>query len=149
MTPLQVTTRPAIATDTEFACLVHHRAYRDVVTRQYGAWPEDKQDEFFAISWSEAAHEIILCNDVPCGYVCVEDGSGELYLREFVVDPESQGKGIGTEILRQVIERARAHQVSVRLKTHRVNRAVSLYLRLGFREYARTESHILMEWSNG
>ena len=137
-----------MATDTEFARSVHHRAYRDVVTRQYGTWAEDKQDEFFAMSWSEAAHEIILCNDVPCGYLCVENGFDEIYLRELVVDPESQGKGVGTEILRQVIERASARRVSVRLRTHRVNRAVSLYHRLGFREFERTETHILMEWSS-
>jgi ribosomal protein S18 acetylase RimI-like enzyme len=34
----------------------------------------------------------------------------------------------------------------VRLGTHHANRAAELYRRLGFREYARDETHVHMEW---
>jgi hypothetical protein len=45
-----------------------------------------------------------------------------------------------------VIENAGVRQVPVRLGTFRVNRAVNLYRRLGFREVGKTDTHILMEW---
>ena len=44
----KITKRRAEATDAEFARSVHHRAYRDVVIRQYGMWDEKAQDDFFA-----------------------------------------------------------------------------------------------------
>ncbi len=39
--------RPATSRDTEFARLSHHEAYRDVVSRQFGAWDETLQDRLF------------------------------------------------------------------------------------------------------
>ena len=134
--------------DTELARAVHHRAYRDVSVRQFGPWDEKAQDEFFADGWSAASHQVVLCDGVPCGYICVEDRGGEIHLRELVIDPEFQGRGIGSSLLREVIEDARARQVPVRLGTFHLNRAVNLYRRMGFREVGRTETHILMEWSS-
>ena len=146
---MHITRYPASATDREFARSVHHRAYREVAVRRYGPWDEKAQDEFFAEDWSEAAFEIILCDGVPCGYLCVEDREGDIHVRELVIDPEFQGKGIGTYILREVMGRARVRQVPVRLGTFHENRAAELYRRLGFREYGRTGTHILMEWRSG
>lgn len=143
---MHITKRPASATDTEFARSVHHRAYRDVSVRQFGPWDEKAQDEFFADGWSTAAHEMILCDDVPCGYVCVEYRDGDIHVRELVIGPEFQRKGVGSHIPREVIEVARDRQVPVRLGTLHVNHAVNLYRRLGFCEYGVTDTHILMEW---
>jgi GNAT superfamily N-acetyltransferase len=148
MSIMEITQRPANDTDTDFARAVHHQAYRDVVVRQFGTWDEKAQDEFFKDDWAPAVFEIILCDGVPCGYMCVEDRDTDLHVRELVILPKYQGKGIGSRILRGVIDRAKVRQVPVRLGTQHANRAVELYRRLGFSEYERTRSHILMEWSN-
>jgi hypothetical protein len=47
----QITLRPAMATDTHAARAIHHRAVRDVVMRQFGAWDEAVQDGFFDNAW--------------------------------------------------------------------------------------------------
>ena len=146
---MHITKRPGLVTDVEFARSVHHRAYRDVVVAQYGQWNEEAQDQFFIAAWSLAPHDVILCDDVRCGYLCAEDRDDNIHVRELVVDPDYQGQGIGTYILRDVIERAIARGVPVLLATHQLNRAVNLYRRLGFRESGRTNSHILMEWNRG
>lgn len=142
-----ITKRPATTGDTEFARLIHHRAYREVVILQYGLWEEASQDKFFVAAWSVATHEIILCDDVPCGYLCVEQRKDSIFLREIVIAPEFQGKGIGTSLLEEVIDQAKMRRLKVRLQTHQMNRAAELYLRLGFRESGRTSTHILMEWT--
>lgn len=144
--PTQIDKRPANDADTDFARSVHHQAYRDVVTRQYGVWDEAAQDDFFAGDWDASAFEIIMCDGVPCGYLCVEDRADDIHVREIVLLPEFQGRGVGSRILREIIERARVRRVPVRLGTHLMNRAANLYRRLGFREFAQTESHILLEW---
>ncbi|HVF49924.1 MAG TPA: GNAT family N-acetyltransferase [Pyrinomonadaceae bacterium] len=144
--PTQIDKRPASDADTDFARSVHHQAYRDVVTRQYGVWDVSAQDDFFAGDWDAPAFEIINCDGTPCGYLCVEDCDGDIHVREIVLLPEFQGRGIGSRILREIIERARLRRIPVRLGTHLANRAANLYRRLGFRQFAQTESHILFEW---
>jgi ribosomal protein S18 acetylase RimI-like enzyme len=132
---------------SDFVRNVHHRAYRDVIERQYGSWSQTTQDRFFNHVWSAAAHEIVFCDAVPCGYASVENRNGEIYLRELVIDPDFQGRGIGTHLVRDIQNHAATLEVSVRLQTHVVNRAQNLYSRLGFRETGRTQTHVLMEWN--
>ena len=93
---MPLTTHPADEADAAFAREAHHGAYRDVVTRQFGAWDEQVQDGFFDRSWDDHDHEIILRDDVPCGYTSVECGDDHIHVREFVIHPAFQGQGIGT-----------------------------------------------------
>ena len=144
---MNVSRRPAAIADTDFARSVHHRAYRDVIERQYGPWNEKAQDEFFDAAWSAAEHEIVLCDAVRCGYASIEIRDAVIYLHELVIDPDFQGRGIGTHILRNVLEQAILRGVPVRLRTHITNRAANLYRRMGFQETGRTESHVLLEWN--
>jgi ribosomal protein S18 acetylase RimI-like enzyme len=143
---MEIGRRPATETDRDLARRVHHEAYRDAVERQFGRWVEAEQDRFFAAAWVAARHEIVLCDGQPCGYVCVEECADDVHVRELVIMPEFQGRGIGTALLGEALERARGRGVPVRLGTFHHNRAAELYRRLGFREVGRTRSHILMEW---
>jgi ribosomal protein S18 acetylase RimI-like enzyme len=139
--------RQATEADREFVQAVHHRAYRDVVERQYGRWDETAQEKYFETAWIAVAHEIILCDNLACGYCSIEFLADEVFVQELVIDPEFQGRGIGTRIMEEVIAEAVARGIPVRLQTHIVNRAAELYRRLGFRERVRTSTHIVMEWS--
>lgn len=143
---MELTTRPASASDTAFARRVHHQGYREMIERQFGAWVDQDQDRFFAATWATARYDIVLCDGVPCGYVCLEDRATDVQVREIVVLPEFQGRGVGSALLGRVLDRARARKVPVRLRTRITNRAARLYRRLGFRETGRTETHLLLEW---
>src|SRR5947209_1183088 len=128
---MEVTRRPALETDTDFARLVHHQAYRDVSERQFGPWNEKEQDEYFNGDWNPAAFDIVLCDGIPCGYMHVEDRDHDIHVDELVLLSEFQGQGIGSSLLREVMERASRRGVPVGLQTFRVNRALNLYDRLG------------------
>lgn len=141
-----IITRPALTTDIDFARHVHHQAYKDVVTRQFGTWDEQAQDGFFNGDWIASAYEIVVCDGVPCGYLCVLDHEKHIHIIDIVLLSAFQGRGIGTHILRQIIERAKARQVPIKLGALKENRAIALYQRLGFKEFKRTETQILMEW---
>ncbi len=143
---MELKRRPARGSDTGFARKVHHRAYHEVVEQQFGPWIEEQQDRYFEGDWAGGAFEIVLCDGTACGYVCIEDRDDDIHVRELVLLPEYQGRGIGSSILREVMDRARARRVPVRLGTQHKNRALNLYRRLGFREIGRTETHILLEW---
>ncbi|HYW74516.1 MAG TPA: GNAT family N-acetyltransferase [Pyrinomonadaceae bacterium] len=141
-----VTKRQATETDHEFVRAVHHRAYQEVVTRQYGRWETAEADALFEARWNADVHEIIYCDALPCGYCWVELLAGEIYVHEMVIDPEFQRRGIGTHVMQDVISQAASRQVPVRLQTHILNQAAELYRRLGFCERGRTGTHFLMEW---
>ena len=143
----EVTTREATADDREWFRGTHHRAFRDLVERQYGAWVEADQNRFFAHKWTSSTYEVVLCNSTPCGYVCVEDRPDDIHVAEIVIVPEFQSRGIGRLLLTRVIDRARDRGVPVRLRTARANRAAALYRRLGFREVGTTATHLLFEWT--
>jgi GNAT superfamily N-acetyltransferase len=141
-----VSKRQATESDHQFVRSVHHRAYRDVVERQYGPWDEAEADRLFEAVWVAAAHEIVLCDSVASGYCRIECRDDVIFVHELVIDPDFQGRGIGTRILESVFKDAVKRALPVRLQTHLVNRAANLYRRLGFRECGRTGTHILMEW---
>jgi len=120
-----ISKRQATGGDRELVQAIHHRAYRDVVERQYGRWDETVQEKYFDTAWVAAAHEIILCDNVACGYCSIESRADELFVAELVIDPAFQGRGIGTRVMEEVINDAVARGLPVRLQTHLVNRAAN------------------------
>ena len=133
--------RAASAADRDWARAVHHAALREVVERQFGVWDEPLQDRFFACEWVAAPFEVVAWDGRPCGYVCVEDRPGDVHLRELVIAPDHQNRGIGTAIVEDAIERARRRRVPVVLQALHQNRAIALYRRLGFVPTGRTTTH--------
>lgn len=140
-------TRPASRSDVAFARSAHHAAYREIVERQFGPWDEVQQDLFFDQDWQLEEAEIILSDGKACGYWIVQDRPNDIHLREFVLHPDCQSRGLGRFLLAQLQHRAEARQVPIRLGTFLHSRAVGLYERTGFREIDRTDTHILLEWS--
>lgn len=138
--------RPATSSDTEFARISHHAAYRDVVCRQFGAWDEALQDQLFKEKWIPDQFEIVLCDGNPCGFLSVEDHPDHIYISEIVIAPQFQGRGIGSRLLNEERQRGREAESPLRLQVLRENRAIELYRRLGFKEYGTTETHIRMVW---
>ena len=141
---MNVTTRPATQEDREWARAIHHAAYRDVVLRQFSRWDEATQDAFFENDWDGRDNQIIVVDHELCGYCCIESRDQDVHVRELVVSTDHQGKGIGTSLLRDALETARERKVPVVLGTLHENRARFLYERLGFIEFDRTDTHLLM-----
>ena len=139
---MDVTRRPALDDDRAFARTVHHLGYRDVVERQFGSWDERAQDEFFAGDWSRGGFEIVECDGEPCGYLAVDVEARAVTVREIVLAPDYQGRGVGTNLIEEAVGAARARGVPVQLGALRENRAAALYRRLGFEEAGRDETHV-------
>jgi len=137
--------RPATDDDADFARRTHHDAFRDVVTRQFGGWDLAQQDRFFDDGWDAAAFEIVEVDGEAVGYVQIADDPEALKVKNIVLAPQFQNRGIGTNLMRDVIERARAANKPVWLGVLFENhRARALYERLGFRDIGSTDTHHLM-----
>lgn len=91
-------------------------------------------------------HEIILCDGVPCGYIFSEETDDLITFHELVILPEFQGRGIGTKILNEKIEKAKIKKIPARLQVLKANKAIDLYQRLGAETIGETETHLKMEF---
>lgn len=137
--------RKADESDTDFARKIHHAAYHDVVVKQFGNFDEKKQDDFFAKSWQPSKSEIILVDGKDAGYCSIERFSDHIFVEQLAIDPTYQGKGIGTQVLQEVMEEAKAKNLPIKLQVLKENMAQNLYRKLGFREVEQTPTHIRME----
>jgi ribosomal protein S18 acetylase RimI-like enzyme len=132
--------------DQEWARQVHHQVYREVVLRQFGSWDESLQDRFFLDSWHKDPYKIIEKDGQRIGLVSVSEQTDYLFLHEIWIVDEFQGRGIGSELVQEVLAEAAARGKPVRLVVLLMNEAQRLYQRLGFRETGRTPIGIMMEW---
>lgn len=137
--------RPATEADKEYVAALNERCYRPVVTAQFGRWDEREQRERFDRKWQPERYQVIIVEEVPAGVLSVCWEPDHVFLSGIQVDPDFQGRGIGTGVVEALCAEARAKALPVRLQVLCANRAQALYLRLGFRVTGTTETHVLME----
>ncbi len=137
--------RDATEQDEQFMRTLHERCYRDVVFAQFGEWNDEQQRGFFDRKWNPSNYQIIVVGRVSVGGVSVRDEDDHVCLSEIVIDPDFQNQGLGTNVVENIVNRAKSENRPVRLQVLRANRAHKLYVRLGFKEIGRTDTHIRME----
>ena len=90
-------------------------------------------------------YKIIYHNSDKIGCLLVESKDDGVLLNEIYLEESYRDKGIGTDIIRTVILKNN----TVYLFVYKSNvRAVSLYLKLGFRMIEETETRYYMKHSN-
>ena len=143
---MNIQTRPARDSDYQWLLELHHIVYRDLITKEFGYWDEDEELGLFVKAWESKPVEILMLNDKNVGMFIVDEHTDYLWLDEIQIDPRYQNQGIGTEMIGQLIARARTCHLPLRLKVLHANLdAHRLYQRLGFRPIGRMEYHCVME----
>ena len=69
-----------------------------------------------------------------------EQKDNVIYLNVIAIDPDFQGRGLGTEVMKQFLAKV-AGAGKIWLVTHPDNRAVKLYESLGFKITERKENY--------
>jgi GNAT superfamily N-acetyltransferase len=88
----------------------------------------------------------VVVDGVDVGILCVTRREDHLFLGKVALLPPYQGRGVGTELVKTVLDQGRGLALPVRLQVLKANRARALYERLGFAECGETETHYLMVW---
>jgi ribosomal protein S18 acetylase RimI-like enzyme len=115
---------------------------RDYVEQVWG-WDEDEQIAFFDDRFEPEKWQVIQADGEDVGVLIVEDDDGETYVAEIQVHPSRQGRGLGSSVLRSLMESG-----PVTLRVLHVNeRARALYERLGFKPYEEIETHTYLRWA--
>ena len=137
--------RPYIQTDKEFVYYVKKIVYKDYVEMNWGEWNEEKQRIMFEEFISDFANEIkiIIINGEMAGFFHGNDIDEKTYeQRNICLLPAFQGKGVGTNILKNIIKQHK-HQ-NIQLRCFKQNPVVTLYKRLGFEIVEELEHHYKM-----
>ena len=94
-----------------------------------------------------ARFDIVELDDAPVGRVVVNRPGTMVHLVDDAIVPELRGKGLGTAILRALMDEAAAAGLPVRLKVADANDpALQLYLGLGFRQIDEAPAYLELEW---
>jgi ribosomal protein S18 acetylase RimI-like enzyme len=107
-------------------------------------WDEDEQGRRFDAHFDPATIEIITREGQDAGAVSIEKRDDTLFLSNIQILPAFQGRGIGTAIIEEMLDEARALGLPATLRVLKNNPARRLYERLGFRIFGETETHYLM-----
>jgi ribosomal protein S18 acetylase RimI-like enzyme len=140
---VKVQRRPAFEHDLSFLEDVHIRALGPVALVGYG-WPAFRLRDQFHREIQVMNCHVIIVDGVDAGYLSIEDKREFWYIDAIAIAPKYQRKGVGTATIKDVL--ADAGTMPVRLNVLHINRAKSLYERLGFRTIMQDARRQIMEW---
>jgi ribosomal protein S18 acetylase RimI-like enzyme len=106
----------------------------------------DAQSADYRKNYADASFDIIERDGVAAGRLLVWRSGKEILIVDISLQPEHRGAGIGTKLLRELQDEARAAGKSLTIHVERYNPALRLYKRLGFKTVEEQEVYLLMEW---
>jgi ribosomal protein S18 acetylase RimI-like enzyme len=138
--------RQARAGDYDFLRALNEATMRDYVDAVWG-WDDEAQDEFFKRRFDPARWQVIASDESDIGVLIVDEADDEIYVAEIQVAPECQGRGIGSAVLRALMDDGTNRGKAVTLRVlHANGRARGLYERLGFEPFKETETHTYLRF---
>ncbi len=152
----QITLRAAQPEDEEFLAQVYASSREEelsVVTwteAQKAAFlrsQHEAQHSHYHTYYPDANFDLILLDGVQIGRIYVDRRVEELRLMDIALLPDYRNRGIGTKLIRDLMDEAAASQKFIGLHVEQFNRAYQLYQRLGFRDVEMRGIYMYMTWT--
>jgi len=137
--------RPVTAEDYEFLLDLQLTTMRECVEATWG-WIEEDQRNRFRERFAPGNGQVIVFDGKDVGFVLVEEKGDELFLAEIQIAHDMQDRGIGSAVVRDLIEKAMGMNLLLVLTVLRANRAKKLYDRLGFQVVNEDDEGFYMRW---
>jgi GNAT superfamily N-acetyltransferase len=132
--------RPAKPHDYSFAIALYLNGAKRHLSK-IGRWNERRLRLRFRKGYKQAQTRIICDGERAIGWIQVADFVARLYLRQLHLLPAYRRQGIGTRLIKDLLQRGDALGKPVTL-----NPARRLYLRLGFRQTGQDADKKQMIW---
>jgi ribosomal protein S18 acetylase RimI-like enzyme len=157
--PVTVSLRPVTDTDREFLIAVYgstrarelaqvewEEGQKDAFIR----WQFERQDEEYRQRFPDARYDVILVDGVPAGRIWVGQDDKQIRLLDIALLTEFQNRGVGTHLLRQLMDEATQSNKVLRHMVFVLNdNAHRFYERLGFVVIEDLGGYKHMEWAPG
>lgn len=138
--------RPAVPEDHDWIYACKAASVRPYVEPIWG-WDEAFQRRDFDGDFGSIGQfRVIEAAGQPIGFLQVLEEKDCVEVAELHLVSDCRGQGIGSSILRRLLNQCRNQGRTLRLGCFKENhRAKALYQRLGFRQTAETETHYVLE----
>lgn len=110
------------------------------------AWDEEDLIAKFKQSFMLEQVQIIRVGGKDAGWVQVAEASDDINLSQIHLLEGFRSHGIGSRLIQDLLDQARAKKKSVSLAVVHDNPATALYLRFGFKEVARDREKLHLLW---
>ena len=121
-------------------------------------WDETQRETFLSMQFAayrqhyrtnlpDADYEVVLHNGCPAGIFIVARRQEEIRLADIALLPQHRNTGIGTTLVRGLLDEAAQLRKPVTVHVQMYNRALSFYQRLGFYQVDQVGMYYLMKWS--
>jgi ribosomal protein S18 acetylase RimI-like enzyme len=114
---------------------------KSFLTMQFAAQHSHYREQF-----PDANCSVILRDNLSLGRFYVLKKKGEIRILDITILPECRNSGIGTLLLRELLDEAAQSKQRVLIYVETFNPSLRLFERLGFRSIAEEGINFLMEW---
>ncbi len=133
--------------DLDFILDPTRETFKEHVIKAHGKWDKTKQRKDWETNLDPEFHKIIELNRKRIGLYATTEDSVNITLDLVFLTPEYQGKGIGSQIVNNLIEEAEKKSKSLTLKVLRSNiDARTFYENKGFQVVKEDEKRFYLEY---
>lgn len=153
--PAEISFRPINDGDLEFLSQLYASTRADEMAQV--DWTDEQKSEFLTMQFNaqhsfyqqqfeQAAFLVIEADSSPVGRVYVDRRADEIRLIDIALVPEQRNGGLGTTLLKDLLDEAKMAGLPVTIHVENFNPAMRLYQRLGFQVLEDQGVYQLMEW---
>ena len=136
--------RPACSDDYVFALNLYLKAIKPLAIA-WMEWVDQDQEAQFASLWRPDDSRIItLDGREDIGWVEFRQTGDEIFLKQLYISPEHRRRGIGSRVMRLLLEERRGVAKSMALFVLKNNPALRFYRRHGFEVVRETPTRFVM-----
>jgi len=104
------------------------------------------QHSHYRERYPDANYSLICREDLPLGRLYVLREKGDIRILDLTLLPEYRNGGVGTSLLRDLLDEAAQSGKNVRIYVETYNPSLRLFERLGFKSIAEEGVNFLLEW---
>lgn len=148
--------RPVTASDDQFLLSIYASTREDELAQaqwvegqkeMFLRWQFDMQRREYESRFPDAAYHVIVVDNSPAGRIWVGADDEQIRLLDIALLPEFQNRGVGTALLRRLMDRAAKEGKALRHMVFVLNNdGKRFYERLGFDTIEDLGAYQHMEW---
>ena len=140
---MNIALRTACDDDVAFARNLYFETMRGIIERLFG-WDQNREEMNFARFFKLHEVRIITADGQDVGWIQEQFSEESMNLGSFYVAPTMQGRGIGTRVLRMLVEKAAKESKVMTLAVVKLSAARQFYEKRGFRATHEDQHKIYM-----
>ena len=141
----KINIRPITKNDYSFGFFVMQETLKEYIEKTWG-WNKKIQKNYYRQNFSLKDQYIIELDTIKIGWLKYAENIEKIEIDKIFLLPKYQNKGIGSEIITNLITLGKSKKLSIELQVLKINiKARKFYKKLGFMEYKKTDTHIKMK----